>query len=109
MAAAALDAARETDSPLLGGKVSVGAYGTDVVLFPAYEAGLSLSVPLWDGGAQTARERAAAADLHATQEALKTAEGLGQVSVRSEAQVAADAAAAGAELAAAEQWLTVTR
>ena len=106
-AQSALDAAREADAALLAGKVSLGAYGTDIVLFPAYEAGLSLSIPLWDGGAQTARERASAADLHAAQEALKTALALGEVSVRSEAQQAADAAAA-AELAAAEQWLAMT-
>jgi outer membrane protein TolC len=106
-AQAALDAAREADAALLGGKVSAGAYGSNILLFPAYEAGLSLTIPLWDGGAQTARERASAADLHAAQEALKAAEGLGEVSARSEAQKAADAAAA-AELGAAEQWLTMT-
>jgi len=103
-ARAAVDAARETDSALLAGKIEVGAFGSDIVLFPAYEAGLNLTVPLWDGGAQTARERAASADLHVAQEALKALEALGEVQIRSEAQRSADAAAS-AELAAAEQWL----
>lgn len=107
-ARAAVEAARETDSALLAGKIEVGAFGSDIVLFPAYEAGLNLTVPLWDGGAQTARERAAAADLHAAQEALKAAEGLGEVQIRSEAQRSADAAAS-AELAAAEQWLSMAQ
>ncbi len=103
----ALGAARKADSPVLGGKIQVGAYGSNILLFPAYEAGVSLTVPLWDGGVQSARERAAAADLHATQEALQAAQRLRDVEALAESQKSSDAAAE-AGLAAAEQWAALT-
>ena len=55
---AALSAARAADrsaAPMLDASAEVGVRGQDAKLFPAYQAGLSLTIPLWDGGLQSAQ------------------------------------------------------
>lgn len=50
-AAEALD---DGDNAVLGGLGSVGLYGQPGSLFPNYNVGVSLNVPLWDGGGDEA-------------------------------------------------------
>lgn len=55
---AALSAARAADraaAPSLDAALDVGVQGQDSSLFPVYRAALSLSVPLYDGGARSAQ------------------------------------------------------
>ncbi len=59
---AALSAARAADrgaAPQLDASAELGIQGQDDEIFPMYRAGIALSVPIWDGGAQAAQ-----ADLH---------------------------------------------
>lgn len=61
-------AAERQASPVLSGRAEAGVYGQFDSLFPAYRVGLSLAVPLWDGGRQAAQAsalRASAAELDA--------------------------------------------
>lgn len=55
---AALSAALAADraaAPSLDAAVDVGVQGQDSAVFPVYRATLSLTVPLWDGGARSAQ------------------------------------------------------
>lgn len=60
-AAKAASAADQGDNAVLGGLGSLGLYGQTGSIFPNYNLGLSLSVPLWDGGADEASAAAARA------------------------------------------------
>jgi outer membrane protein len=54
---AALSAAQAADrsaAPVLEAAAEIGVQGQDEQVFPAYRAGISLSVPIFDGGAQSA-------------------------------------------------------
>ena len=55
---AALSAARAADrgvAPVLDAGLEVGVQGQNESVFPVYRAALTLTVPLWDGGAQSAQ------------------------------------------------------
>ncbi len=74
---AALTAARaasRTRAPQLEAGAEVGIQGQDTEIFPAYRAALSLSIPLYDGGAQAAvadQHRAEALGLEARRQQLE--------------------------------------
>jgi outer membrane protein len=74
---AALSAARaasRTRAPQLEAGAEVGIQGQDSQVFPAYRAGVSLSIPLFDGGAQAAladQHRAEALGLEARRQLLE--------------------------------------
>jgi outer membrane protein len=76
---AALSAARAADhagAPTLDASAELGIQGQDVQVFPAYRVGLSLSIPLWDGGRQTSQaavHRAEAQGMEARLQALTRA------------------------------------
>jgi outer membrane protein len=76
---AALAAARVGDvgtGPVLSALAEVGIQGQDENVFPMYRAGLSLTVPLWDGGVSNARaavHQAEARGLEAHQHAAERA------------------------------------
>jgi outer membrane protein TolC len=99
---AALSAARAADrgaSPVLDAAAEVGVQGQNERLFPVYKAGVTLSVPLWDGGvgsAQAAIHRAEARGLEARLQA-------------SERRLRAEQAAARARLQAAAQELGLSQ
>jgi outer membrane protein TolC len=83
---AALSAARAADkgaTPVLDAAAELGVQGQDARLFPVYKAGVTLSVPIWDGGAgaaQAAVHRAEArgieARLQASERQLKAEQAL---------------------------------
>lgn len=55
-------------APVVSGMAEAGVYGQKATVFPSYRVGLKLSVPLWDGGTDSARReiaRATAAELSA--------------------------------------------
>jgi outer membrane protein TolC len=68
---AALSAARAADragAPVLDGAMEAGVQGQNTTLFPIYRASVTLTVPIWDGGARTAQaavHRAEAEELDA--------------------------------------------
>ncbi|HTV20248.1 MAG TPA: TolC family protein [Polyangiaceae bacterium] len=74
---AALSAARAADrahAPQLDVGAELGVSGIDVQVFPSYRAGLSLSVPIYDGGAASAaadQHRAEAHGLEARRQQLE--------------------------------------
>jgi outer membrane protein TolC len=78
---AALSAARAADrgaAPVLDAAADLGVQGQDASIFPAYKVGVTLSFPLWDGGARSAQaavHRAEARGLdarrHATERRLQ--------------------------------------
>jgi len=74
---AALSAARAADrgaSPTLDVAADLGVQGQDDHFFPAYKAGVSLTFPLWDGGARSAQaavHRAEARGLDARRQATE--------------------------------------
>lgn len=78
---AALSAARAADrgvAPVLDAAADLGVQGQDASIFPAYKVGITLSIPLWDGGARSAQaavHRAEARGLdarrHATERRLE--------------------------------------
>jgi outer membrane protein len=74
---AALSAARaasRTRAPQLEAGAEVGIQGQNSQVFPAYRAGISLSIPLFDGGAQAAladQHRAEALGLEARRQLLE--------------------------------------
>lgn len=62
---AALLGARALDrshAPVLSGSAELGVRGQETDLFPAYRVSLGLTVPIWDGGEQSARAAMARAD-----------------------------------------------
>lgn len=74
---AALSAAQAADRgsvPVLDGAAELGLQGQDTQVFPVYRVGLSLSIPLWDGGRQSSQaavHRAEAQGLEARSRALE--------------------------------------
>jgi outer membrane protein TolC len=62
---AALLGARALDkghAPVLSGSAEVGVRGQESDIFPAYRVSVGLTVPIWDGGEQSARAAMARAD-----------------------------------------------
>lgn len=100
---AALATARAAElgrAPTLAAAAEAGIRGQSEELFPAYRAGVTLVVPLWDGGAMSARAaaaRAQAAELSARSRELRDK----KRAVKSRAQ--SEVAGAAARLAAAER------
>jgi len=74
---AALSAAHAADrgaAPVLDAAADLGLQGQDATLFPAYKVGITLSFPLWDGGARSAQaavHRAEARGLDARRQATE--------------------------------------
>jgi outer membrane protein len=74
---AALSAAQAADrarAPALEAGAEIGVQGQDTDVFPAYRAGVSLSIPIFDGGAQSAladQRRADARGLEARRQRLE--------------------------------------
>ena len=54
-------AERKADAPQLSAGIKAGIRGQDLRIFPAYNLGLSFSLPIWDGGATRANVDAAVA------------------------------------------------
>jgi len=99
---AALSAARAADrsrAPQLEVGAEVGVQGVDELLFPVYRAALSLSVPIYDGGAISA-----AADQHRA-----TARGLEARRQRLEREIVAARRAAERALESASEELAMSR
>jgi len=101
----AADALDEGDNAVLGGLGSVGVYGQPGSIFPNYNVGVSLSVPLWDGGgdeasADAARARRAGIDAQIQQHEIARKQEQSEVSV--------DVANATKRLATAEALLAST-
>lgn len=74
---AALSAARATDraaAPVLDAAGEIGVQGQDTRLFPVYKAGITLSVPLWDGGARSAQAAVHRAEARGLEARLKASE-----------------------------------
>jgi outer membrane protein TolC len=74
---AALSAARATDraaAPVLDAAGEVGVQGQDTRVFPVYRAGITLSVPLWDGGARSAQAAVYRAEARGLEARLKASE-----------------------------------
>lgn len=74
---AALSAERATSraaAPVLDAAGEVGVQGQDTRLFPVYKAGVTLSVPLWDGGARSAQAAVYRAEARGLEARLKAAE-----------------------------------
>jgi len=59
-------------APVLGAQAQAGVQGTGTRVFPVYRLGINLSVPLWDGGADSAAR--AQAEAQAAEIAAQTAE-----------------------------------
>jgi outer membrane protein len=93
---AALSAARASDrgaAPVLDLGADLGVQGVQDHVFPVYKAGVSLSVPLWDGGlgkAQAAVHRAEARGLEARQQATELRIRAEQNAARERLQAAAE-------------------
>jgi outer membrane protein TolC len=80
------DALDKGDNAVLGGLGSVGVYGQPGAIFPNYNVGVSLSVPLWDGGgdeasAAGARARKAGIDAQIRQHEIARKQEQSEVSV----------------------------
>ncbi|HEU4577213.1 MAG TPA: TolC family protein [Polyangiaceae bacterium] len=110
---AALSAARASDrgaAPVLDLGADLGVQGVQDHVFPVYKAGLSLSVPIWDGGvgkAQAAVHRAEARGLEARQQATERRIRAEQSAARERLQAAAEDLRLSNELlATAELMLT---
>ncbi|MEY2932809.1 MAG: Outer rane efflux protein [Pseudomonadota bacterium] len=74
---AALSAARAADrgaAPVLDAAAEVGVQGQDTRVFPVYKAGITLSVPIYDGGARKAQAAVYRADARALEARLKASE-----------------------------------
>jgi outer membrane protein TolC len=103
---AALSAARAADrsaAPVLDASLEVGVQGQNENLFPVYQAGVSLTIPIWDGGlhsAQAAIHRAEARGLEARLQVVERALQAAQDAAQSRWQ------AATAELGLALELLT---
>ncbi|MEO8177535.1 MAG: TolC family protein [Deltaproteobacteria bacterium] len=93
---AALSAARAADrgaSPVLDAAAEVGVQGQDSRVFPVYKAGVTLSVPIWDGGlgrAQAAVHRAEARGIEARLQASERRLRAEQTAARARFQAAAE-------------------
>ncbi|HEY6556265.1 MAG TPA: TolC family protein, partial [Polyangiaceae bacterium] len=57
--------------PILSAEGQAGVRGQDDQLFPAYQVGVNLTVPIWDGGAESARAEMARAEAMALQHQSK--------------------------------------
>jgi outer membrane protein TolC len=100
---AALAAARAAElgrAPILSATAEAGLHGQSVELFPEYRGSVTLVVPLWDGGATSAR--VAAARAHAAELSARGTEARQQRSA-ARARASLDLASAAATLAAAER------
>jgi len=103
---AALSAARAADrgaAPVLDAAAEVGVQGQDSRVFPVYKAGVTLSVPIWDGGlgsAQAAVHRAEARGIEARLQASERRLRAEQAAARTRFQSAAE------ELQLSQQLLT---
>jgi outer membrane protein len=97
-ALSAAQAADRTHAPTLEAAAEIGVQGQDERVFPAYRAGLSLSIPLFDGGAQSAL-----ADQHRAE-----ARGLEARRQRLQSQLAARRHAAESELRSAAEELSMS-
>ena len=92
----ALSAARTADRgavPVLDAAADLGLQGQDATLFPAYKVGISLSFPLWDGGARSAQaavHRAEARGLDARRQATQRHLQAEQAAARERFQSAAE-------------------
>jgi outer membrane protein TolC len=74
---AAMSAARAAErgsTPVLDAAAEVGIQGQDQHLFPAYKAGVTLSLPIWDGGAGKAQAAAHRAEARGIDARLKASE-----------------------------------
>lgn len=74
---AALSAARAADRgsvPVLDASAELGVQGQDTQVFPVYRVGVSLSVPLWDGGRQSSQAAVHRAEAHGIEARLRTIE-----------------------------------
>jgi outer membrane protein, multidrug efflux system len=101
----AADAYDKGDNAVLGGLGSVGMYGQTNSIFPNYNVGVSLSVPLWDGGgdeasASSARAHKAGIDAQIRQHELAR--------TQEQREVAVDTENASRRLATAEALLAST-
>lgn len=88
-------------APVITGMAEAGVYGQKESVFPSYRVGLKLSIPLWDGGVESARRnmaRATAAELSA-----ETSD-LGQSISHAEATARADYASARARVKVAQDF-----
>lgn len=74
---AALSAAQAADRgsvPVLDGSAELGLQGQDTQVFPVYRVGLSLSIPLWDGGRQSSQAAVHRAEAHGIEARLNALE-----------------------------------
>lgn len=95
-----------TWAPVLSGMVEAGVYGQKRTVFPSYRAGITLSVPLWDGGSENAREEAA----RATADELSAEEtDLHRSLSNAEATARADWQNASTRVKVAKQFLSAAR
>ncbi len=99
---AALSAARAADrsaAPVLDASAEVGVQGQNDDLFPVYQAGLSLTIPIWDGGLQSAQAAIHRAEARGLEARLRL--------VERTLQAAQDAAQSRWQAATAELGLTL--
>ncbi|HKO94587.1 MAG TPA: TolC family protein, partial [Polyangiaceae bacterium] len=93
---AALSAARAADrgvAPVLDAAAELGVQGQDAQIFPAYKAGITLTFPIWDGGARSAQaavHRAEARGLDARRQATERQLNAERVAARERFQAAAE-------------------
>ncbi len=95
-----------TWAPVLSGLAQAGVYGQKATVFPSYRVGITLSVPLWDGGTEHAREdiaRATADELSAQ------ASDLGRSLSSAEAMARADYQSASARVKVADEFLNAAQ
>lgn len=74
---AALSAARAADHggiPVLDASAELGVQGQETQVFPVYRVGLSLSIPLWDGGRQASQAAVHRAEAHGIEARLRAVE-----------------------------------
>jgi outer membrane protein len=108
---AEVTAARSADrshAPQLDATAELGVQGQDSQLFPAYRAAVSLSVPLFDGGAQSAlaeQHRAEARGLEARRELIEHKLRAQQEGAKRALQAAAEELAMSLELLATAEAL----